>query len=877
MSSTIEIDVSEYNGIATDSRLVKPGFIFICVQGFDQDGHNFAKEAVKNGAKLVVATKKIKLEVPVVLCPNGREAAVYLSDKFYDNPSSKLNLIGITGTNGKSSVCFLTHKLLSNLGYKVGAIGTGKYLIGNQEHRSQRTTPDVVELRSILAQMVQAKVDYVLMEVSSHAIALHRVDQLDFDFVCFTNLSQDHLDFHKNMQAYAEVKLGFVKKAVLAGATALVNSDDSYGSTLDLPKVKRISNFDKMSDYYYEKREATLKGCKFLLNGNLCVSSLLGEVNLFNSAFILSLVDLLVGKIFPSKLQSIESLAGRYNLLSNNVLVDYAHSPDSLEKVLQFAKRQSKRRVITLFGCGGNRDKQKRAIMGKLAVNNSDLVILCEDNSRKERTEEIITEIVGDASLNKIIIIKSRKKAIDYGLSITDENDLFLVLGRGAETVLDRGFEQLQFSDLEYLKGAITPCFKKMFDPLWVEFVLNAKFSQDFDANFVFDHLSTDSRSLRQNSLFIALPGKKYDSYQFLADVLKVEGCCAIVGKDCPQKSEKLLVVDSTVEAYQSLAKAYLGQFQVSKIGITGSVGKTTTKEMLYNLLKQNGLTLKTDANENNQIGVPKTIFNLHPDHKYLLIEMGTDHPGEIEKLAQIVNPDIGIITNIGESHLATFGDKQGVYREKKKLFDFSKKKLAADKRFFADGLEYSSKVKGDQLWVSVEEQSFKLGNQPKFRAQSAALAIKTALLLGLSKDAIQLGLLLPLDMSNRLECKKIGEVNFIFDCYNANPLSMESALEFWENYKKGQRHLAILGEMLELGASAVQSHQEIGSLVNGSIVYGVGTLAKYYNPQFFYESIKELQENLPKLENGDVVLVKGSNGVGLSVLKNIFIKKLEG
>ncbi len=877
MMGITRIEVDKYSGVATDSRLVASGFIFVCVKGFDQDGHDFAKEAVKRGAKLVVATKLLELDVPVVLCKDARVAAVYLADKFYDNPSSKLQLVGITGTNGKSSVCFLTHKLLSSLGYKAGAIGTGKYLIGDQEYKSQRTTPDVIELRSILAQMVQEGVEYVLMEVSSHAIALHRVDQLEFNFVCFTNLSQDHLDFHKSMQEYAKVKLGFVKKAVRAGATALVNSDDSYGESIDLPQVKKISGLNKTADYYYERQEVTLNGCNFLLNGDLCVSSLLGDVNLFNSAFILSLVDLLVGQIFPKGLQGAKALSGRYHLLADNVLVDYAHSPDSLQKVLEFANKQSKRRVIALLGCGGNRDKQKRAIMGKIAIESSDLVIFCEDNSRNEKTADIIAQMVGNSFQDKVIIIKSRKKAIDYGLSIAGKDDLLLVLGRGAETVLDRGFERLPFSDLEYLQEDRKPVFEKMLDPLWVEFVLKAKFSQDFASDFVFNHISTDSRSIKPNSLFIALPGKKYDSYQFLDEILKVDGCCAVVGKDCPQKNEKLLVVESTVRAYQLLAKAYLGQFEVSKIGITGSLGKTTTKEMLYNLLGQNGLTLKTNKNENNQIGVPKTIFALKPYHKYLLIEMGTDHPGEIRTLAQTVNPDIGIITNIGESHLAAFGDRQGVYEEKKALFDFSRTKLTTDDQFFVQSLPYTYQVEQEQLWVSVQGHAFNLGRQPKFRAQLAALAIKTALLLGLSKQTIQSGLLLPLEMENRLECKSIAGVSFIFDCYNANPSSMRAALEFWENYQKGQRHLAILGEMLELGESAVQNHQEIGKLVADSTIYAVGALARHYHSPYFYKNVEELVQNLPKLKSGDVVLIKGSNGVGLSVLKNIFIKNLEG
>ena len=417
----------------------------------------------------------------------------------------------------------------------------------------------------------------------------------------------------------------------------------------------------------------------------------------------------------------------------------------------------------------------------------------------------------------------------------------------------------------------------KAFDPLWVEKVLSARFDTDFPQEFVFEHISTDSRSLKPNSLFLALPGKRFDSYQFLPEVIKQPGCCAVVGKDCPQKSAKFLVVEDCLTAYGTLARAYLSQFHLKKIGITGSLGKTTTKEMLYNLLIQDGLTLKTKENENNQVGVPKTIFELRAEHKYLLIEMGSDHSGEIEALAKIVCPDIGIITNIDKSHLASFGTRQGVYEEKKNLFSYSQVKLTLDKDFFDNGLEYSFQRDAGDLLVTVDGLSFNIGNQPDFRSQSAALAIKAALLLGIDSQAIQRGLRLPLQLSDRLECKSIGGVNFIFDSYNANPSSMQAALEFWQNYKKGQNHFAILGQMLELGNSAISHHQAVAKFIKSGVVYGVGELAKNYDPDFFYADVEELRQNLPRFQKGDVVLIKGSNGVGLSCLRKIFINKLEG
>ncbi len=874
MTEIERVDISLYSGIASDSRQVKQNYIFICIKGLLQNGHDFVNDAIKNGASLIIAEDKIETKVPVIVCKDSRLAAVYLSDKFYSNPSDKLKIVGITGTNGKSSCSFLTHRVLTKLGYKAGVIGTGKYLIGTEEFTNERTTPDIIELRYILSKMVEAKVEFVLMEVSSHAIALQRVAGIKFDFVCFTNLSQDHLDFHKTFENYVEIKINFLKNAIFCGSIALINWDDEQGKILDSNKILKISSIDKKADYYYKCEKSDLSGIKFYLNDLSCSSSLLGEINLFNSAFILSLLDVMLGKVFTDVLQGIKPLEGRYNLIRDNVLVDYAHSPDSLQKVLQFAKKLGRKRIITLFGCGGNRDRDKRKKMGKIAVGNSDLVIVCEDNSRKENVVDIVSEIADGNDMSKIVIIKSRKIAITYGLSISKEEDIFLVLGRGAEKKIDRGFEVLPFSDLEYLSGNLDNSFKQVFDPLWVEKVLNSSFGGNFSLDFVFERVVTDSRNLEENSLFIALPGKNFDSNQFVRQVLETQGCCAVVNKECEIEDDRVLVVEDTVDAYQSLAKAYLSHFDPVKIGITGSVGKTTTKEILSNVLSQDGKVLKTFANENNQIGVPKTIFRLTPSHKYLLIEMGTDHPGEIEKLASVVCPNIGIITNVSASHLQAFRTIKGVYQEKKRLFDYSDIKLTLAKEFFDESLDFDIIEKDENVFVKIDKQIFELGNQPRFRADAAAIAVKVGMILSVDNSKISKGLSQFLDLENRLEIKNIDGVDFIFDCYNANPLSMRESIKFWKNYKKNRNHIAILGDMLELGDKEIDFHAEIGKFVTGYTIFGVGRLSKHYNPTYYYGNVDRFCENLPKFSSGDVVLIKGSNGVGLTKLKKILESK---
>ncbi len=877
MKTIKDVDVSKYSGIASDSRLVKKNYIFVCIKGFSQDGRNFVDDAINNGATLIISQEEIETKVSVIICEDSRLACAYLSDKFYNNPSDKLKIIGITGTNGKSSCSFLTHRVLTKLGYKAGVIGTGKYLIGTEEYTNERTTPDIIELRRILSKMAETNIEFVLMEVSSHAIALQRVAGIKFDIVCFTNLSQDHLDFHKTFENYAQTKLNFLNNAIACGSVALINWDDSYGKLLDADKILRISFVDKEADYYYKCTESSLQGSKFQLNDLECVTSLLGEINLFNSAFILSLLNVVLGKVFTDVLHEVKPLEGRYNLVRSNVLVDYAHSPDSMLKVLQFAKSLGRKRVITLFGCGGDRDRDKRSKMGKIAVENSDLVIICEDNSRSENVADILSEIVAENEMEKIVVIRSRKIAITYGLSICKDNEIFLVLGRGAETKLDRGFEVLPFSDLDYLSEDFNTTFKQVFDPMWIEKVLNSSFGECFPLDFVFERIVTDSRKIKPNSLFIALPGKNFDSNQFVPQVLKIEGCCAIVNKDCKIQDDRVMMVEDTVEAYQTLAKAYLSHFNPVKIGITGSVGKTTTKEMLSNVLSQRGKVLKTFANENNQIGVPKTIFELTPSHNYLLIEMGTDHPGEIERLATVVRPNIGIITNISACHLATFKTIQGVYQEKKKLFDYSETKVTIAKDFFDDSLDFETIQSGEDISIKLDKQVFELGNQPIFRANAAAITAKVGMILGIENSVISEGLFHSLELDNRLEIKTISDVDYIFDCYNANPLSMKEAIKFWKNYKKNNNHIAILGDMLELGDEEVDFHAEIGKLVSDYTTFGVGKLAKHYNPTCYYENVDKFCENLPKFSQGDVVLIKGSNGVGLTKLKKIILGSLKG
>ncbi|MFO7660806.1 MAG: UDP-N-acetylmuramoyl-L-alanyl-D-glutamate--2,6-diaminopimelate ligase [Candidatus Cloacimonadaceae bacterium] len=907
----------------TDSRLINEDDIFVCIRGFESDGHTFINQARAKQASLIIQEDEFKDSYACIRVSNSRKAAALLAKHYYDNPTSKFTLIGITGTNGKTTTSLLLWQALTKLGKKTGWIGTLGYKIDDEIIPTNNTTPDILELNGIFDQMVQAGCQYVVMEVSSHALALDRVYGLAFDLAMFTNLSRDHLDFHKNMQDYFESKYLLFEYVMQNNGLSLINIDDGQGRVI-VERIQAAGKFrlktisEQQGDYTISQSFCDTEGCSFSLTkqGSYAVelhSKLSGHFNMLNTAMTIAAVSELFPDIKTEELQKIASalkpVRGRLEQVRNHknlgIYVDYAHTPDALKNVLETLQKLPHKRIITVFGAGGDRDKGKRPQMLKSVMQYSDAVIITDDNPRTENPNEIIRDIIGDNEIwQPWWIIRNRKTAINAALRIAQAGDIVLLAGKGHESYQEINGVRHPFDDVqtasELLKNTEKVTQGELalpIDLVLLELLYKSSFDGLENQEQSFRFVSTDSRSIKSGSLFFALKGENFDGMNYVDSVLTDQSNAAIVSADSSYKTRTVSVSD-TQKALGILAKKYLQMFSVHKIALTGSTGKTTTKEFLANIFAEQGKTLKTLANENNIIGLCKTIFRLSPEDQTAIFELGTNHFGEIKTLTEICFPDMAMITNIGPSHLEFLGDEAGVYKEKTELFRTGAKTIiypGDDKRFdeFKDigkSVGFSSECvyhvheliqKADYLTFMLNDYEWNVKQQVPYFVINIAFAIAAALESGLSAEQIQQGLGKQVALANRMETFRLGSYTIINDCYNANPVSMKSAIEFWHSCEPEKPHIAILGDMLELGTQAEKYHQEIGKLLAGmnyKALITIGTLSKLYHsksdspsahrPEYtkHYSTIdvRQIQPILASTGGEAVLIIKASHGLHL-------------
>lgn len=438
--------------------------LYFCLKGSQVDGHDFAEEAVKNGAVCLVVERFLDLNVPQVLVDNARKAMSNISANFYEFDKSKIKFIGVTGTNGKTTTAFVTRHILKNLGKRVGMIGTEGTYIGDIKVPSQLTTPDPIKLHKIIHDMDLNGVEYVVMEVSAHALALNKVDSIMYDVVGITNITQDHLDYFNTMENYARAKAElFTYKH---SKKAIINIDDKYTRAIfkkcDIEKEslsihKPADIMVEESDLQVNKTQAVIDvlNKQYMLN-----SSLVGEYNLANVLMAVSFCASL-GFEISDILQALNKtqivVPGRLNLIhgpnNSSVVIDYAHTPDGIEKVLTTLNKIKKGKLIVVFGCGGNRDNSKRAKMGELATELGDFVVVTSDNPRFENPKQIIADIEKGIASNNSVSIVERPIAINYALSMAQEGDIIAILGKGNEDYQEVDGVKYPYSDYKVVEA----------------------------------------------------------------------------------------------------------------------------------------------------------------------------------------------------------------------------------------------------------------------------------------------------------------------------------------------------------------------------------------------------------------------------------------
>ena len=431
--------------VAYDSRKVTEGSLFVAITGFASDGNRFIPMALEKGAAVVVTAKKPAQDVPYVLVDNDRYALAMIGTNFYGHPAKSMTMIGVTGTNGKTSVTLLLkHVLEKTLGAKVGLIGTMENLVGDEVIPTERTTPESFELQGLFARMRDAGCSHVVMEVSSHALTLDRVGGVHFDVAAFTNLTEDHLDFHKTMEAYCDAKAELFARC----GKAVINADDPYAPKMIAKALCPVTTYS-LRDGVLKAEDLQLhaEGISFnavIGNGVTNVSlGIPGKFTVYNAMAVLGIADALNIKMSDAAaaLATAKGVKGRIEVVPTpgtpySVLIDYAHTPDGLENVLTAVKGFCKGRVIAVFGCGGDRDPIKRPIMGRIGVTESDFAIITSDNPRTEDPMAIIEDILKgvDSSMGDYIVVPERRNAIRYAMDIAKKDDIIILAGKGHET-----------------------------------------------------------------------------------------------------------------------------------------------------------------------------------------------------------------------------------------------------------------------------------------------------------------------------------------------------------------------------------------------------------------------------------------------------------
>jgi len=464
----IEGFYTEIEGISYNSKKTQPDDVFICLTGEHVDGHEYAEEAVANGACLCIVERVLNLDIPQIVVANTQETIAQVSDLFYSSPSKKLNLIGVTGTNGKTTVTHLIQRLFEAENKKCALIGTlgNKMFSGDEYHDAKHTTPQAPELQELFYNIYEQSIPNVVMEVSSHALAQHRVDYTEFNGAVLTNLTQDHLDFHITMQNYFKAKAKLFE-GLCSEDFAVINADDAYAAQflqvispnikvytygINMPADLRAQNilFDENGASFTCDVQGKKYDVKLVMNG------------MFSVYNVLAALSVAVAQGFDIEnsikvLESIKGVAGRFEVVVNKptVIVDYAHTPDGLENVLKAAREITPEggKLICVFGCGGDRDATKRPKMGAIAETLADKVIVTSDNPRSEDPQQIITDILaGLKSVNNVVVEPDRELAIKEASKIANINDIVVVAGKGHEDYQILADKTIHFDDREKVR-----------------------------------------------------------------------------------------------------------------------------------------------------------------------------------------------------------------------------------------------------------------------------------------------------------------------------------------------------------------------------------------------------------------------------------------
>ena len=915
-------------GICFDSRKIKKNNIFFAIDGNQTSGTKYIDKAIKNGASAVIVEKKIKNykhdQVPLLIVNNVRKCLAEACSNFYKKKPS--NIIAVTGTNGKSSVANFFHQILTLNKVSVASIGTLGLVSKKYNKKISLTSMDPLSLHSNLEILANKKIKNVILEASSHGLHQKRLNNLNINTGIFTNLSHDHLDYHKNMKTYFNSKMYLFKKLLKKNSTIITDEEIKEFKTIKSISQKRkikkitIGPNSKNIKVLYNKYNENEQIVKIIFDSKvfLLKVSLIGYFQIKNLLMaILAAANSGVSKnkIF-NKINKIKPVSGRLECVANlnnnsNIIVDFAHTPDALTQSLSALKKQFKKEIIIVFGCGGERDKKKRLIMGQIAKKYCRKIFITDDNPRRE-DPKIIRKAIMKGCSKTAVSIGNRKKAIRRAIGELRQNEILLVAGKGHETLQDFGNKVINFSDKKVIKQIINKrkfSFKKNY---YQDFILKKIFNEKYLENLNYSGVSINSKTIKKGNLFFAIRGKKTDGHRFVSQAIKKGAAKVVVSKKIKKVfKNKIIKVKNPLSSLNDLAKVTRHHTLAQIIGITGSVGKTTLKNLLGFALKTYGSVYCSPHSYNNKYGVPLSLSNLKKNTKYGIFEIGMDKKGEINNLSKIVKPEIAVITNISEAHLENFSTIKDIAKAKAEIIDNISKGgniiLNKDDKFFEflssrakkrgiKVLSFGLKKKADifllkikkikkyyRIKVNIKNKLFYFDTSYSTNSLIynilACIAVLYTLNLNLNNIKKNfINFTLPIGRGDIKVVKKFKKkFKFIDESYNANPLSMYSAIQNMSSYKRNNnsKKLVLLGDMLELGKKSKEFHKKLSSSINRSDIDKVFVYGKYIRETFkflsknkkgkIFNDLKEAYSHIGKiLHNNDLIMVKGSNATGL-------------
>ncbi|MEO8559633.1 MAG: UDP-N-acetylmuramoyl-L-alanyl-D-glutamate--2,6-diaminopimelate ligase, partial [Rhodospirillales bacterium] len=667
-------------GLTADSRAVQPGYLFAALPGSKIDGARFMGEATQRGAiaALLGEAADIAGAHPATLIydANPRRALALFAAGFYGVQPRRV--VGVTGTSGKSSVAHFTREIWAHLGLKAASLGTLGLVAPAMTRTGSLTTPDAVALHRDLAELAKSGVDHLVLEASSHGLDQFRLDGISFAAAAFTNLSREHLDYHPTMAAYFDAKARLFAELLPVGGTAVINADAEQADALFAIAAKRglrVIGFGRAG------KELCLIESRATAHGQHIVLEAFGrrveiELNLigdFQVGNVLTALGLVLSENVDQEaalaaLPQLRGAPGRLELVGTTgsgaaVYVDYAHKPDALQTVLQVMRPHTEGKLVVVFGCGGDRDRGKRPVMGEIAARLADQTIVTDDNPRSEDASAIRAAILqGAAGAKNVREVADRHAAIDQAVAGLQRGDVLLIAGKGHEQGQIVGDRTLPFDDAQVARAALNGKI------LWRagEAATATGGALRGAADWRASGVSIDTRTLQRGDLFVALHGTN-DGHNFVAAALQKGAAAALVDhrpSDVAANAALLEVAD-TQAALEALGQANRARSTARYVAVTGSVGKTSTKEALRHVLSAQAPTAASAASYNNHIGVPLTLARVPADARFAVIEIGTNHPGEIEPLARQTRPHVAVITTVAPVHLENFASVDDIAREK--------------------------------------------------------------------------------------------------------------------------------------------------------------------------------------------------------------------